>query len=303
METRLNKFLSDSGMCSRREADRMIEAGKVTINRKKATNGDKVKRGDEVRVNGNIVDYQADAVYIALNKPVGIVCTTDTTEPDNIIRFVNFPMRIFNIGRLDKMSEGLILLTNDGNIVNKILRAENNHSKEYQVVVDKPLTEQFLKKMSGGVSILGVNTKKCEVEQIGTNAFRIVLTQGLNRQIRRMCEALGYEVARLQRTRIMNIELGRNLPVGQWRMLEDDEVAVLQKAVEGSRGTAPVGLRSKKPRKKIFFNGANSGGQGEKEGGKKNGTGSAKKRTATTKRTAKKTAAKGSKRYTPKKQH
>lgn len=238
MEIRLNKFISDSGYCSRREADRYIESGVVRINGRVAEIGTKVVAGDEVKVNGNLIEGEAamERVYIALNKPIGIVSTTDPTERDNIVEFVNYPTRIFNIGRLDKPSEGLILLTNDGNIVNKILRAANNHEKEYEVSVDKAITEEFLKKMAGGVPILGTTTKKCKITQEGVNRFRIILTQGLNRQIRRMCEYLGYEVTKLRRVRIMNISLGK-LPIGQWRMLTDSEIATLNKSLKESDGS------------------------------------------------------------------
>lgn len=233
MDVRLNKFISDSGFCSRREADRMIEGRKVTINGKVAEIGSRVQSRDVVKVNGTLIENENDTVYIALNKPVGIVSTTERAERDNIIDFVNYPTRIFNIGRLDKPSEGLILLTNDGDIVNKILRATNNHEKEYEVAVDKPITPQFLEKMAAGVPILGTMTKKCRITQEGACHFRIILTQGLNRQIRRMCEALGYEVVRLKRVRIMSIELGK-LPLGQWRELTDEEIATLTKALERS---------------------------------------------------------------------
>lgn len=256
MEVRLNKFISDSGMCSRRQADRLIELRKVTINGKVAVMGDKVRKGDRVCVSGNHLDYQHDTVYIALNKPIGIVSTTDPSDANNIIDYVNFPMRVFNVGRLDKDSEGLILLTNDGDIVNKILRAENNHDKEYEVGVNKPITDKFLAKMSDGVSILGVMTRKCEVVQTGTHSFKITLRQGLNRQIRRMCEALDYEVIALRRIRIMNISLGK-LPVGHWRLLEDREIDELNQSLSSSKGEG-VALKKKSsarkfPRKKPAF--------------------------------------------------
>ncbi|MFR9541944.1 MAG: 23S rRNA pseudouridine(2604) synthase RluF [Rikenellaceae bacterium] len=247
MEVRLNKFISDSGYCSRREADRFIESGVVRINGKPAEIGAKVRRGDEVKVNGNLIECDNDTVILALNKPVGIVSTTDPGERDNIIDFVNYPTRIFNIGRLDKPSEGLILLTNDGDIVNKILRASNNHEKEYEVMVDKPITEEFLSKMSRGVPILGTTTKKCKITQEGVNHFRIILTQGLNRQIRRMCEALGYEVTKLKRVRIMNISLGK-LPIGQWRELEPKELELLSKSLESSDNNS-TSLKSTPPKR------------------------------------------------------
>ena len=219
---RLNKFISESGKASRRGADKLIEEGRVKINGRKAKIGDQVKPGDEVMVNGQRIRLARNNVYLALNKPVGITCTTEKNVKGNIVDLVNHPLRVFNIGRLDKDSDGLILLTNDGDIVNKILRAENNHEKEYIVSVDKPITPEFVEKMSKGVRILGTKTLPCKVEQLSKYEFKIILTQGLNRQIRRMCEALGYEVYRLQRVRIMNIHLG-NLPVGQWRDLTKKE--------------------------------------------------------------------------------
>ena len=219
---RLNKFISESGKASRRGADKLIEEGRVKINGRKAKIGDQVKPGDEVMVNGQRLRLARNNVYIALNKPVGITCKTEKNVKGNIIDLVNHPLRIFNIGRLDKDSDGLILLTNDGDIVNEILRAENNHEKEYIVSVDKPITPEFIEKMSKGVRILGTKTLPCYVEQLSKYEFKIILTQGLNRQIRRMCEALGYEVYRLQRVRIMNIHLG-NLPIGQWRDLTKKE--------------------------------------------------------------------------------
>ena len=219
---RLNKFISESGKASRRGADKLIEEGRVKINGRKAKIGDQVKPGDKVMVNGQLLRLARNNVYLALNKPVGITCTTEKNVKGNIVDLVNHPLRVFNIGRLDKDSDGLILLTNDGDIVNEILRAENNHEKEYIVSVDKPITPQFVETMSKGVRILGTKTLPCKVEQLSKYEFKIILTQGLNRQIRRMCEALGYEVYRLQRVRIMNIHLG-NLPVGQWRDLTKKE--------------------------------------------------------------------------------
>ena len=219
---RLNKFISESGKASRRGADKLIEEGRVKINGRKAKIGDQVKPGDEVMVNGQRIRLARNNVYLALNKPVGITCTTEKNVKGNIVDLVNHPLRVFNIGRLDKDSDGLILLTNDGDIVNEIKRAENNHEKEYIVSVDKPITPEFVEKMSKGVRILGTKTLPCKVEQLSKYEFKIILTQGLNRQIRRMCEALGYEVYRLQRVRIMNIHLG-NLPVGQWRDLTKKE--------------------------------------------------------------------------------
>ncbi len=236
MEIRLNKFISDSGYCSRREADRFIEDGKVTLNKKVATLGDKVTSGDVVKVNGNLIECEnSKYVYIALNKPVGVTSTTDTSDKTNVVDFINYPVRIFHIGRLDKDSEGLLLLTNNGDIVNKILRAGNNHEKEYEVWVDKPIDPQFAKRMSSGVKILGTVTKPCKVETEGANKFRITLTQGLNRQIRRMCEALGYSVTRLKRVRIMNIQLAP-LATGQWRELESREMERLFASLKSSDG-------------------------------------------------------------------
>ncbi|WML50599.1 23S rRNA pseudouridine(2604) synthase RluF [Neobacillus sp. PS3-34] len=219
---RLNKFIAESGMASRRGADKLISEGKVTINGKLALVGSQVEPGDDVRVNGNSIRVSKDYVYIALNKPVGITSTTERHIKGNIIDLVNHPLRIFHIGRLDKDSDGLILLTNDGDIVNEILRAENKHEKEYIVTVDKPITQEFLKRMAAGVEILDTKTLPCKVEQLSKYVFQITLTQGLNRQIRRMCAALGYDVMRLQRTRIMNIHLG-SLPLGQWRDLSKKE--------------------------------------------------------------------------------
>lgn len=219
---RINKFISESGQASRRGADKLVTEGKVTINGKVAKIGSQVEPGDDVRVNGNQIRMASNYVYIALNKPVGITSTTEKNVKGNIVDLVNHPLRIFNIGRLDKDSDGLILLTNDGDIVNEILRAENKHEKEYIVTVDKPITSEFLKRMAEGVKILGTKTLPCKMEQLSKYVFQITLTQGLNRQIRRMCEALGYDVYRLQRTRIMNIHLG-NLPVGQWRDLSKKE--------------------------------------------------------------------------------
>ncbi|MFS0863134.1 23S rRNA pseudouridine(2604) synthase RluF [Fredinandcohnia sp. 179-A 10B2 NHS] len=219
---RVNKYISESGKASRRGADKLIADGRVTINGKRVTIGSRVEPGDDVRVDGNPIRVARNYVYIALNKPVGITSTTEKGVKGNVIDLVNHPLRIFNIGRLDKDSEGLLLLTNDGDIVNEILRAENQHEKEYIVSVDKPITPEFLKKMSEGVKILGTKTLPCKVEQLSKFDFRIILTQGLNRQIRRMCAELGYDVFRLQRIRIMNIHLG-NLPPGQWRDLSKKE--------------------------------------------------------------------------------
>jgi 23S rRNA pseudouridine2604 synthase len=227
---RINKFISETGQASRRGADKLITEGKVTINGSIAKIGSQVEPGDDVRVNGNPIRIARNHVYIALNKPIGITSTTEKSVKGNIIDLVNHPLRIHNIGRLDKDSDGLILLTNDGDIVNKILRAENKHEKEYIVSVDKPITPEFLKRMSEGVKILDTVTLPCEVRQLSKFDFQIILTQGLNRQIRRMCEALGYQVYRLQRTRIMNIHLG-NLPLGQWRDLTKKERTQLFKDI------------------------------------------------------------------------
>ena len=234
---RINKYLSEVGFCSRREADRLLEEGRITINGRVPELGTKVSDEDEIFVDGKTIKkVEEEFVYIAFNKPVGIVCTTDTKrEKNNIVDYINHPKRIFPIGRLDKPSEGLILLTSDGDIVNKILRARNNHEKEYYVRVDKPITEKFLEKMRNGVPILDTVTKKCEVEKIDTMNFRIVLTQGLNRQIRRMCEYLGYEVKKLKRIRIMNIKL--DLPVGKWRDLTPQEMNELNGLLEDSSKT------------------------------------------------------------------
>jgi 23S rRNA pseudouridine2604 synthase len=223
---RLNKYISETGVCSRREADKWIEAGRVTLNGAPATLGHKVAEGDEVRIDGNPVGAKKKAIYIALNKPVGITCTTEAHVADNIVRFVGHSERIFPVGRLDKDSEGLILLTNDGDIVNEILRSENEHEKEYVVSVNRPITDLSLKMLASGVKIMGMTTKPCRVERVGAETFRLVLTQGLNRQIRRMCSALGYRVRRLQRVRIISIHVGA-LRAGEWRYLSDAEVAGL----------------------------------------------------------------------------
>jgi 23S rRNA pseudouridine2604 synthase len=223
-KTRINKYLSEVGYCSRREADKLITAGRVQLNGEVPEMGTKVGADDIISVDGKRVnDPKEKFVYLAFNKPVGIVCTTDTkVEKDNIIDFINYPKRIFPIGRLDKPSEGLIFLTNDGDIVNKILRARNNHEKEYIVTVDKPITGDFVRKMSDGVPILETVTRKCKVQQMGKNKFKIILTQGLNRQIRRMCDYLGYDVVTLKRIRIMNVNL--DIPVGKWRDLTPAEL-------------------------------------------------------------------------------
>lgn len=234
---RINKYLSETGYCSRRGADKLIEQGRVYVNGLKAELGTRVNDGDRVEVNGEEVrKKEEDFVYIALNKPVGIVCTTDTrVEKDNIVDFMNYPKRIFPIGRLDKPSEGLILMTNDGDIVNKILRARNHHEKEYIVTVNRPIDKKFIKDMSNGVPILDTVTRKCFVEKIDSHTFRIILTQGLNRQIRRMCEHLGYRVRKLKRIRIMNIHL--DTPVGKWRYLTPEELDTLNALISDSSKT------------------------------------------------------------------
>ena len=228
---RLNKYISETGVCSRREADNWIASGRVTINGQRAELGTQVNEGDEVRVDQRVVGVKKQHIYICLNKPVGITCTTERHIDGNIIDFIGHTERIFPIGRLDKDSEGLILLTNHGDIVNVILRTENNHEKEYIVTVDKPLTPAFLTGMAGGVHILGKRTKPCRVSRVDRYVFRIILTQGLNRQIRRMCEVFGYHVRRLQRIRIMHIQLG-NLKPGQWRNLAAAELRGLLPGVE-----------------------------------------------------------------------
>ncbi|HEX3602944.1 MAG TPA: pseudouridine synthase [Steroidobacteraceae bacterium] len=223
---RLNKFISETGACSRREADKWIEAGRVTCNGQPAVLGTQVSQGDEVRIDGNLIGLKKQQVYIALNKPAGIICTTESHIEDNIIDHVGFPERIFPVGRLDRDSEGLILLTNDGDIVNEILRSENNHEKEYVVSVDRPITDLALRMMASGVKIMGEVTKPGKVTRLDAQTFRIILTQGLNRQIRRMCSALGYKAQRLQRVRIMNVQLGSLRP-GQWRHLSPEELTGL----------------------------------------------------------------------------
>lgn len=235
---RLNKFIAESGLCSRREADRHIEKGNVFINGKRAVIGDQVKPRDRVRVNGNELEplEEEDVVFIALNKPVGVTSTTEEGVKDNIVRFVNHSTRIFPIGRLDKDSSGLIFLTNKGDLVNKILRAGNQHEKEYVVTVNKPLTNEVIEGMSNGVPMLGVMTKKCKITQESTFTFRIILIQGLNRQIRRMCEHFGYEVTKLERVRIMNISL-KGLAVGDWRDLSPEEMNTIYKLTEKSENT------------------------------------------------------------------
>ncbi len=236
MDTSLNKYISDTGFCSRREADKYIEQCRVSINGKDAHKGNRVKDGDDVRVDGEPLKKKKQTIYLVLNKPKGVTCTTDLKDKTNIIDFINFKTRIFPIGRLDKRSEGLIFLTNDGDIVNKILRAGNRHEKEYIVSVDKPINPEFINKMRNGVRILGTVTQKCFVKQEGADRFKIILTQGLNRQIRRMCEALDYNVLSLKRTRIMNMTL-TGLPPGKWRYFTSAEVESLGQLVAGSSKT------------------------------------------------------------------
>lgn len=247
---RLNKFISESGLCSRREADRFIEQGNVYINGRRAHIGDAVKIGDRVRVNGIDLEPRQgeDLVFIALNKPVGITSTTEAGVRDNIVQFVNHSKRIFPIGRLDKDSQGLIFLTNNGDIVNKILRAGNKHEKEYVVTVNKPLTDAVIQGMAAGVPMLGVMTKKCKVVQEGTFTFRIILIQGLNRQIRRMCEHFGYEVTKLERVRIMNISL-KGLPPGEWRDLSESEMSSIYSMIEDSSSEAEIKPKQKSTQK------------------------------------------------------
>ena len=240
-EVRLNKYISETGFCSRREADKLIEQGRVKIDGVKATTGMKVSKGQSVSIDGKPLKVENELVYIALNKPVGITCTTESKIKGNIVDFINHEKRIFPIGRLDKDSQGLIFMTNDGDIVNKILRAGNNHEKEYIVTVNKPITDEFIKGMSNGVPILGTVTKKCLVKKESKNSFRIILTQGLNRQIRRMCEYFGYEVKKLERIRIMNVSLG-NLKMGSWRYLTKKELAEINRLTENSSKTEEASI-------------------------------------------------------------
>ncbi|MBI1224328.1 MAG: 23S rRNA pseudouridine(2604) synthase RluF [Bacteroidetes bacterium] len=239
--TSLNKFISDTGFCSRREADKLIKDGRVTINGVIAVLGNRVGENDTVLVDKKPLKTKEKSIYIAFHKPVGITCTTETSVKGNIISYINYPKRIFPIGRLDKPSEGLIFLTNDGDIVNKILRAGNNHEKEYFVKVNKPVTDDFIRKMGAGVPILETITKRCFVEKTDKFGFKIILTQGLNRQIRRMCEFFGYEVTKLKRTRIMNIRLD-NIPLGKWRYLTEPEMATIEKMVAGSSKTMEASI-------------------------------------------------------------
>lgn len=253
---RLNKYISESGICSRRDADLYIEQGNVFINGKRVALGDRVFPGDVVKVNGQLIEPRSEdnLIFIALNKPVGIVSTTEDGEKDNIVDFVNHSTRIFPIGRLDKDSQGLIFLTNHGDLVNKILRAGNDHEKEYVVTVNKPVTDEFIRGLAAGVPMLGTVTKKCKVKKEAPFVFRIVLVQGLNRQIRRMCEHFGYEVTKLERTRIMNVGLA-GLPLGEWRDLTDDELIELFKLIEDSSSEAKPAKKAKPVAKKPAGNG------------------------------------------------
>lgn len=238
---RLNKYLAEAGVCSRREADKLIDQGIVFVDGRRAVSGMKVEPGQVVKIGKKVIGAQDEMVVLAVNKPRGIVCTEEKRERDSIVRFLNYPTRITYIGRLDKDSEGLLLMTNNGDIINKMMRAGNKHEKEYKVTVNKPITEEFLQKMASGVPILDTVTRPCKIEQIGKYKFKIILTQGLNRQIRRMCEALGYEVKELFRTRVMNIEIG-NLKSGQYRKLTDKELNELYELIkDSSNETVKVG--------------------------------------------------------------
>ena len=233
MEIRLNKYLSEAGVCSRREADRLIERGRVTVDGKRADTGMKITDSQVVRVGKKEIRQKNEMVLLAVNKPVGIVCTEEKKEKNNIINFLKYPTRVTYIGRLDKDSEGLLLMTNNGDIINKMMRSGNQHEKEYKVTVNKPITPEFIERMANGVPILDTVTRKCKVEMIGKYKFRIILTQGLNRQIRRMCEYLGYKVTQLQRVRVMNIELG-NLKPGEYRKVTEAEIAELYDLIKDS---------------------------------------------------------------------
>ncbi|RAR60974.1 ribosomal large subunit pseudouridine synthase F [Onishia taeanensis] len=276
-DTRLNKFISETGIVSRREADRLIEEGAVKVNGRRAEMGMRVTDADRVTVRGKPLRAKPRPVYLLYNKPVGVTCTTDPADPTNIVDAINYPERIFPIGRLDKPSQGLILLTNDGDIVNKILRAGNAHEKEYLVRVDRPIDQSFIERMGAGIPILGTVTQPCPVRQTGPNSFTIVLTQGLNRQIRRMTEYLGYEVTYLKRVRLMNIHLDR-LSSGQWRELSDDEMATLEGMLGDSRKTEDASLpkRKAKPAKQ----GAGKTGAGKPGSGKSAAAKPGAKRTA-----------------------
>lgn len=228
---RLNKYLSEAGVCSRREADRLIESGKVTVDGQRAQTGMKIQPGQEVRVGKKVVSRQDEMVVLAVNKPRGIVCTEEKRERNSIVRFLDYPIRVTYIGRLDKDSRGLLLMTNNGDIINRMMRAANHHEKEYKVTVDHEITDEFLEKMAGGVAILDTVTRPCKVEKLGKYTFSIILTQGLNRQIRRMCEALGYEVKDLVRVRVMNIRLG-SLKEGEYREVTDEELDELYRLIQ-----------------------------------------------------------------------
>jgi 23S rRNA pseudouridine2604 synthase len=292
---RLNKFISESGLCSRREADRYIAEGVVFINGRRAKIGDQVNAGDRVRVNGHELEPRQteDLIFIALNKPAGITSTTEEGVKDNIIRFVNHSARIFPIGRLDKDSQGLIFLTNNGDLVNKILRAGNNHEKEYVVTVDKPLTPQVISGMANGVPMLGVTTKKCKVVQTSHNTFTITLIQGLNRQIRRMCEYFGYEVIKLERIRIMNIGL-KGLPIGDWRNLTDTEMKEIYRLLETSSNEnkktsppKPVAAKGPNTKPKTFSQRKSEPGKSAKSGFSNSGKSNNKRSDKKGKQTAK----------------
>ncbi|MDW8847838.1 23S rRNA pseudouridine(2604) synthase RluF [Erwinia sp. MMLR14_017] len=258
---RLNKYIGESGICSRRDADRYIEQGNVFINGKRAAVGDQVFAGDVVKVNGQLIEprNEEDLVLIALNKPVGIISTTEEGERDNIVNYVNHSKRIFPIGRLDKESQGLIFLTNHGDLVNKILRAGNDHEKEYVVTVNKLVTDEFIAGMGAGVPMLGTVTKKCKVKKEAPFVFRITLVQGLNRQIRRMCKHFGYEVTRLERTRIMNVSL-KGLPIGEWRDFTDDELVELFRLIENSSSEDAAEKKAKSKPKPVTAKKPASGG-------------------------------------------
>lgn len=296
--TRLNKYISESGICSRRDADRFIEQGNVYINGKRAAVGDQVSPGDSVKVNGQLIEPREaeDLIFIALNKPAGIVSTTESSERNNIVDFVRHSTRIFPIGRLDKDSQGLIFLTNNGDLVNKILRAGNDHEKEYLVTVNKPIRDNFIEGMANGVPILGTKTKKCKVSKETPTIFKITLVQGLNRQIRRMCEYFGYDVVRLERTRIMNIGL-KGLPVGEWRDLTEKEFKVLETAVENSSSEAPAGRKSSQNKSRQRSGARPSAGgrssNGPRAGGRKETSSRGNKESST--RGSKEPSARGSK--------
>ena len=240
MVIRINKFLTEAGFCSRREADRLIDSKRVTINDQVPIKGTKVTDDDIVKVDGNVIIRIVQPIYIALNKPMGIVSTTDPTIENNIVDFLNHPKRLFHVGRLDKPSEGLIFMTNDGDIVNKILRAGNYHEKEYIVKVHKEITDYFIDKMSNGIPIMGIVTKKCKIEKLNNFEFKITLVEGLNRQIRKMCDYLGYKVYKLKRIRIMNVKL--DIPTGKWRYLTEEEILGLNRLIETSVKTEEASI-------------------------------------------------------------